>query len=776
VSGSKKARTVLDALVQAVRSVAPESADAGSPPAAILWTDKENQWAALLPALKKALPELLVLGAWAPEERTGPAIWLRCVLGGTIPEAALPKGAVPILYLPGVSRGDLRAVEECPRLLQPLAELQYRGVYFSQKSGKDWTIRAFLGGKDGLDLDVASDEATSRAMLAAVRELGETPVRQLSGKRLEAMDFNELVAPDMVRSLLSWMSDPKGTRSAWTAEEWSAFVHECKALLRFDPERDGELEAAEALGRREHGWEKVWQRYEEAPDKYPGVAPILEKAEPKKDAGSLYYRAESWPGATDREEDALRAELQALVGVAPGAAAKKLAELEGKHGPRRSWFWTKQGRAPLALALEHLAAVAAASTTPLAGATPAELAEAWAASGWRVDAAAIRALAGVEKAADVKAVHAALRAVYLPWLEAGARRLQERTGKGLPDPGPLAAPAAGTVVLFADGLRLDVARDLEARLRDGGAPVDFTWRWAALPTVTATAKPAVSPVAASLVAGQAAEFQAGTPDGKALTPDRFRKLLDGDGIQVLSGEATGDPSGRAWTEAGSLDRYGHDQGWKLARRVAEEVRELQGRVQALLEAGWREVRIVTDHGWLLMPGDLPKVDLPKFLAESRWGRCAALKESVTPDLPLVPWRWDPSVWVAVAPGVATFFKGMEYAHGGVSLQECVVPVVTVRATAGVGAAGKIGSLKWTGLRCRVAIEGAAPGSKVDLRQKVADAGSSVLAKGGAKPVEGDAEVSLFASDEHEGAAAFVVLLGPDGSPVAKVQTVVGGGE
>ncbi|HQP89068.1 MAG TPA: BREX-1 system phosphatase PglZ type B, partial [Thermoanaerobaculia bacterium] len=435
-----------------------------------------------------------------------------------------------------------------------------------------------------------------------------------------------------------------------------------------------------------------------------------------------------------------------------------------------------QGRAPLALALEHLAAVAAASATPLAGATPAELAEAWAASGWRVDAAAIRALAGVEKAADVKAVHAALRAVYLPWLEAGARRLQELAGKGLPDAGPLAAPGAGTVVLFADGLRLDVARDLEARLRDGGGPVDFTWRWAALPTVTATAKPAVSPVAASLVAGAAADFQAGTADGKALTPDRFRKLLDADGIQILSGEATGDPSGRAWTEAGSLDKYGHDQGWKLARRVAEEVRELQGRVQALLEAGWREVRIVTDHGWLLMPGDLPKVELPKFLAESRWGRCAALKESVTSELPLVPWRWDPAVWVAVAPGVATFFNGMEYAHGGVSLQECVVPVVTVRATAGAGAAGKIGSLKWTGLRCRVAIEGAAPGSKVDLRQKVADVASSVLAKGGAKPVEGGAEVSLFASDENEGAAAFVVLLGPDGSPVAKAQTVVGGGE
>lgn len=184
----------------------------------------------------------------------------------------------------------------------------------------------------------------------------------------------------------------------------------------------------------------------------------------------------------------------------------------------------------------------------------------------------------------------------------------------------LAAPEAGTCVLFADGLRLDVARELEARLRDGGAPVELSWRWAALPTVTATAKYAVSPVAGQLAAGPVAKFQAATADGKPLTTDRFRKLLDGAGIHSLAGDATGDPSRRGWTEAGTLDKLGHEHGWKLAKRVAEEVRDLAGRVQALLDAGWREVQIVTDHGWLLLPGDLPKVDLPKFLAESRGGR------------------------------------------------------------------------------------------------------------------------------------------------------------
>ena len=771
--------TVLDALVEAIERASADVSEASVRPAAVLWTDKESQWAPLVPLLKKRLPAFLVLGACVPEERTGPAIWLRCVLGGTIPEAALPADSVAVLYLPGVGRGDLRAVEECPRLLQPLAELQYRSVLFGQKNGKDWTVRAFLEAEGGLGLDVARDEATSRALSAAVTELAACPVQRLSGKKLEAIDFNELVAPDMVKSLLAWMNDPKGMRASWPAERWSAFVGECGATLRFNPAEAGELTAAELLGGREHGWETVWQRFEEAPEAWPGLVPLLEKAEPVKDAAllsSLFYRPESWPGATDRAEESLRAELVSLAGASGAAAAKKLTELEAKHGARRSWLWTRLGRAPMAQALEHLAHVAAASVTPLAAPSPQGLAEAWAAEGWKVDAAALSALSGVEKPAEVKAVHAALRAVYLPWLEAGALRLQELGKAAPPVSDPLPLPEAGTCLLFADGLRFDVARALEARLGGGGLPVELTWRWAALPTVTATAKPAVSPVAGQLSAGPTATFDASPGEGKALTTDRFRSLLESAGVSFLAREATGDPAGRAWTEAGALDKYGHDQGWKLARRIAEEVRELASRVQALLDAGWRTVRIVTDHGWLLLPGDLPKVDLPKFLAESRWGRCAALKESVTPNLPLVPWRWDPAVWVAVAPGVSTFYRGMEYAHGGVSLQECVIPVLTVRASAAAAGTGKIVSVKWTGLRCKVAVEGAAVGSCLDLRRKVADSASSVLAKGGPKPAEGKIDVALYANDECEGEAAFVVLLGPDGSAVAKAQTVVGGGE
>jgi hypothetical protein len=61
-----------------------------------------------------------------------------------LPDANPPEGVVPIFYLPGVSRQDLRAGEDCPRHLQPLVELQYRGRVWHQRNGRDWTIDAFL--------------------------------------------------------------------------------------------------------------------------------------------------------------------------------------------------------------------------------------------------------------------------------------------------------------------------------------------------------------------------------------------------------------------------------------------------------------------------------------------------------------------------------------------------------------------------------------------------------------------------------------------------------
>jgi hypothetical protein len=104
----------------------------------------------------------------------------RCAKAGNEGNGSeIPEGATPIVYLPGVSRQELRAVQECPGSLKPLVELQYWGVCWTQKNGKDWTVEAFLVSEEGgLGLDVARDATTRRAMLGALAQLATTSVNQ----------------------------------------------------------------------------------------------------------------------------------------------------------------------------------------------------------------------------------------------------------------------------------------------------------------------------------------------------------------------------------------------------------------------------------------------------------------------------------------------------------------------------------------------------------------------------------------------------------------------
>lgn len=103
---------------------------------------------------------------------------------------------------------------------------------------------------------------------------------------------------------------------------------------------------------------------------------------------------------------------------------------------------------------------------------------------------------------------------------------------------------SGAAVFFADGLRLDVCQRLVERLESKGRSVEISTRWAAHPTVTATAKPAVSPVSEHFGdASLGADCQLVTVEAdRPLSTDRFRKLLDASGYQYLSADETGGPS------------------------------------------------------------------------------------------------------------------------------------------------------------------------------------------------------------------------------------------
>ncbi|MHB8902050.1 MAG: BREX-1 system phosphatase PglZ type B, partial [Thermoguttaceae bacterium] len=732
-------------------------------------------------------PHFVTLGEYKPDEKTGPAIWLRCMIAKTLPEADWGCSVTPILYLPGVSRQELRAITECPSHLSPLAELQYRGVFWSQKNAKDWTIAAFLQSEDGgLGLDVARDQATLEAIRRAVVRISETPVEVLQGRKLEASDFHALLTPDPAKAMLSWLNNPKATQAGWTAEEWEAFAEQCRKQYGFDPKTDGELAGAERLGLREGLWETVWSRFVESPRQYPDLPKLLDQATPSS-KGQLFDTKcvpESWPRFNRQSEDALRTALAGTASKSPHDAREEIQKLEKEHGERRGWVWAALGHAPLAGSLEHLAEVAKATATPVAGASPEHMASSYAESGWKADAACLQALAAVDRLEDHNVVTTVLRAIYLPWIEVAAERFQESVvDYPLPDyqTAKIDKPNTGCVVLFVDGLRFDVGKLLGLAAQQRGWDVDFGHRWSAIPTVTPTAKPAVSPVADRLTGKSAGRTVAFCPsideDDKPLNVDRFRKLLAEHKIQVLRGAETGDPKGRAWAEIGTHDHRGHDEGARLARLIADEIRQVVDRLQGLFDAGWREVRIVTDHGWLLMPGGLPKTDMPAYLTESRWSRCALIKEGNQPDVLRAAWFWNPMIHIAVAPGVSCFKAGQEYAHGSLSLQECLTPTLLVRPSIRITVEATIQNVKWVNLRCRVTVEASADGVAVDVRTKAANATTSLLPKRKPKPVGEKDTVSVAVDEEDKlGSAATVVLLDPGGTVIAKQNTVVGGEE
>jgi len=217
--------TVFDSLLASLHHVGDYNRDDTVPTSAVLWPDEKREWTQLVPRLRGVLPQFLMLGPYDADHRCGPAIWLRCVLAGTIPEVTLPTGIVPIIYLPGVSRATLRATEDCPQELKPLAELQYRGVTWSQANSKDWTIAAYLQTeKGGLGLKVARDQATATSLRRAVGKLADTPLADLQAKsaagELNGNYFDSLVSDDLVDDLLSWLSHPKDTRSKWEPGRW----------------------------------------------------------------------------------------------------------------------------------------------------------------------------------------------------------------------------------------------------------------------------------------------------------------------------------------------------------------------------------------------------------------------------------------------------------------------------------------------------------------------------------------------------------------------------
>ncbi len=756
-------KTPLDALVSALEDATSFNKNTEAAPEAILWCDANQDFAPLIPLLRERLPQLLTYGDINPETRTGPGIWLRAAAAGELPDLSWPEGTTPIVYVPSVGREVLRSADDCPPLLQPLVWLTVAGTMFGHVNSKDWSLKAFLSAERGdLKLDLADDAATKSALKHAASRIFTIPIQELRSKRWDAEALHALVAPDLKADMLDWMEgtlDPKKD-----PDRFAAFAALAKSQMKFDPTTLSRQDAASKLAQLQGKWKDVWKRFEQS-NGYHAVVSLLNTESPV----DLFADKSTYPKLNVEGEVDLREALHKLSDLNLTDAKARILELEDQHAWRRKTVWARRGESPLAQALEHLAYIAKAEQLPPHDGKA--FAEIYTKEGCKVDWAACQALALVPREMDRSAITEALRAVYMPWVEEGAIALQELVKVGkvrfATKPEKTETP---TTFVFVDGLRMDVAQRLLALLQEEGAKVKLNWVWSGFPTVTATCKPLASPVAHKLIGPDTTpDVLPLSEDGKPASKPVLYKVLEAEGWNTTT---TLISTEKLWMETGRFDEEGHALGSRLAERLESGLRDSADFILQLAGSG-RSIRIVTDHGWLLMPGGFVRATLDNGLVETngKRTRCAMVKATAETSYLTVPWSWNDKVLIATATGARAFFPTEEYAHGGISPQECILPIIDVEPLGAVSQAISIKKAVWQGLRLRIEVDGGAD-LRVDVRLGPDTSGITLI--NGGRVLDADGRTSVLVSDEYESKSACLVVLGNDNVILAHRSLIVGG--
>ncbi len=745
-------------------------------PEVILWPDPERQWEAVIPVLHGAFPSLLTLGAYQPATRQGPAIWLKSMVARSLPEADWVLSATPIIYLPGISKNDVKNMATAGLYLQPLAEYQYTGTIFNQPNGREWTILALLENQQlGLGIKVAQDQATKEALLKVLSLIFEDTDIHYPQTGVDSGFLHGLLFPNMVPNILNWICQGGGFIKTISKAQAEVFSGICQSRYGFAPDVKNIKAIVAQLGSQRNHWKQVWQYFTNAPQKYPELVELLRLAKPDDlGSGMFAYPEGAWPQVNEAAEDALRASLLEVTQLQPAASVSKLEALENQHGKRRNWVWAELGFAPLALSVRQLLDMARIATTAFPASSISELQEYYLKTGYKADQAMRWALASVKTDKDKEAVIAIIRHLYQPWLQNITQKFQALVTD---DPSIFEDQSAmqgqEEFVLFVDALRYELALELLELLAGPGYTVSVTPGWSAIPSLTPTAKPAISPIADLVSRGSVFnEFRPDLADGQDLSTSRFRNALSGKEVVFVASPKDIKPGQRHWQEIGDIDTKGHSEQAGIVKRTAELFEQVQEALSTAFEKGIKKVRIVTDHGWLLLPGGLPKAALSKDLVETRWGRCALIKEGATTNLLHLPWRWNPGIFIAYAPDISFFKINEEYAHGGISLHECLVPTMVVESSRPSVNTGKLKEAKWINLACKIETIDAPDGYQVDIRTKYNEAGTSIVL--GSRKVLQDNKITLMADDDAEAKSATIVLLNEQGVILDKKPTVVGG--
>ncbi|HPD66439.1 MAG TPA: BREX-1 system phosphatase PglZ type B [Bacteroidia bacterium] len=767
--------SIYDKVIKALKQAEQHNSSIMVKPEVILWPDPEKQWSEVIPIMQEDLPQLISYGKYNPDQKQGPSIWIKCMVARVLPEANWDEKATPIIYLPGVSKSDLRNVENARLEFQPLLEYQYTGTMFVQENGKEWTILAFMENPvQGLGLKVAKDDSTKNALKKGLPRIFRD-AEIFEGKTIIDCDFlNNQLFPDIIHNILKWMCSGDNFLQGMQQDKREVFINICKTQYDFTPDYKNIFSIAEKLGTQRNQWKHVWQMYAIAPGKYPEIEGLLRSAKPEDmGAGVFAIPEESWPQVNEKYEDELRASLEKVAKLAPDKVLSKLKELNNQHQKRRSWVWSELGYSPLCCSLPLLVGMAEIILKSFPSQSVDEIKDYYITEGYNADQYMRKALASVKSDKDKRVIKSIIRLLYAPWLELITKKFQALIQK---DPSVFtnktALPEPESYVLFVDAFRFELAKEFEECLIKIGYKTNLTSAWSAIPTVTPTAKPDVSPIATDvLLSSEFTEFRPQLKKGKDLQNNTFKEAIESVGYSCVKSADTINSDEKYWQEIGDIDKKGHDEQSGIVKRIEELFDYVREIIDSAFEKGVKRIKIVTDHGWLLMPGGLPKTQLHDGLTETRWGRCALIKEGVKSELLQLPWRWNPSVFIAYAPGISFFKANEEYAHGGISVQECLLPVLIVENVIETGLAPKIINAKWVGLKCAVETENSGKDYTIDIRTKFNDEKTTIVISKNKAVIEDKG--SLMVNDEAESQSATIVLLDDKGRIRDKKVTTVG---
>lgn len=737
------------------------------PPECILWPDKNREWKEFVPLLSDSNLPILTLDSYNPQTLSGPAPYILWNLyhGGF--------AAIPVVYLPGVGAEDLKASDTCPLEWQPLAALRYQSSLFAHPNGKDWTISSWFSSASGAAQTLQETDQARVMLRSCFRQLLQKPMADLSNIMWTTENLTGAVVSDPVLSTLLWLG---GGKSAVPSEHWAAFIEKANKDFGFKPEKQSMLEvASKLLSADSTKLEPLWSRFLENPAHYPGLISLFETVPVPTSRGDSLFEPDlsRYPQWYKKRHESLSAELRSLGSLENSSElVTSIKKMWTEYAGLEPSPWSNPSTTPLLALLKSLTSLAVAVQKKPTNHDWPSLITWYSASGLEADSIILQLLGWKNDLALRTSLHSILQALYLPWLESTARIVEEAYKKEpeyfshLPL-GSTTAYIPQEAVLFVDALRMDLGQALAQKLERIGLSVETHAGLTVLPSTTSTAKAAVSPLAPFLQGGDLNSDDAYPMfNGKPCNADALRKGLTDKGWSILQPNQL-DLAAYGWLENSELDSRGHEG--TLPDQWPAVLDNIVFTIQKLLEQGWKRVRVVTDHGFLLTPLGLPKTKLPPILVNSKGGRAAIMKpNSEFPNTP-VPWFWDPVQNYNLAPGITTFYQS-NFSHGGLTLQELVVPMLLVTSSdsaKGSNAGPVDATLIWKGLRLRIGMDEHPENRKMDIRHDAGDASTSLL--GGSRPLAS----SVAVDDDYLGKKAQFLIIDENGVLIFQKETVIG---